>query len=126
MITKPCRSFPGVKPFTIMELRRENAERSGAGGRGGRASGAERRAGAGRAAAAGRPSRQRVGRRGGSAVAAGGRAAGQSLGRAAKDFLVLRYQPIPEMGFFHLPCMSFRALWCVPSPPATISFRCLS
>lgn len=46
-----------------------------------------------------------------------------SSGREANFRLVLLYHPIPEMGFFHRPFISFRALWCVSSPPATISFR---
>jgi len=50
----------------------------------------------------------------------------QSSGRAAKAFLVFIYHPIPDMGFFHLSCMLFRALLCVSSPPATISFKWLS
>src|SRR6266566_5202670 len=50
----------------------------------------------------------------------------QSSGRAAKSFFVFIYQPIPRMGFFHLPCIAFKALLCVSSPPATISFKCLS
>src|SRR5258705_8907794 len=50
----------------------------------------------------------------------------QSMGRAAKSFFVFIYHPIPFMGFFHLPCISFKALWCVSSPPATTSFKCLS
>jgi hypothetical protein len=50
----------------------------------------------------------------------------QSSGRAAKSRLVLRYHPIPEMGFFHLPFISFKALSCVSSPLATMSFRWLS
>jgi len=51
---------------------------------------------------------------------------GQSSGRAAKLRLVFLYQPIPEMGFFQRPFMSFKALSCASSPSATISFRCLS
>src|ERR1700716_2246162 len=50
----------------------------------------------------------------------------QSSGRAAKAFFVFIYHPMPDMGFFHLPCMLFRAPLCVSSPPATISFRWLS
>src|SRR2546422_11122823 len=50
----------------------------------------------------------------------------QSSGRAAKSFFVFRYHPIPRMGFFHLPCISFKAPLCVSSPMATISFKCLS
>jgi hypothetical protein len=50
----------------------------------------------------------------------------QSSGRAAKSRLVFLYHPIPEMGFFHRPFISFKALWCASSPPATISFRWLS
>jgi hypothetical protein len=46
-----------------------------------------------------------------------------SSGRAAKSRLVLRYHPIPEMGFLHLAFIAFKALSCVPSPPATASFR---
>src|ERR1700686_1969684 len=49
-----------------------------------------------------------------------------SSGRAAKVFFVFIYPPIPAMGFFHLPFIIFKALWCVSSPPATISFKCLS
>src|SRR3981081_3096463 len=30
------------------------------------------------------------------------------------------------MGCFHLPCIIFKAGSCVSSPPATISFKCLS
>ena len=43
-----------------------------------------------------------------------------------KAFFVFIYHPIPDMGFFHLPCMLFRASLCVSSPLATISFKCLS
>ena len=50
----------------------------------------------------------------------------QSSGRAAKAFFVLLYHPIPDTGCFHLSCMLSRALLCVSSPPATISFRWLS
>jgi len=50
----------------------------------------------------------------------------QSSGRAAKAFLVFIYHLIPDTGFLHLPCMLFRALLCVSSPFATISFKCLS
>src|SRR5712692_1514157 len=50
----------------------------------------------------------------------------QSSGRAAKDLLVFIYHPIPFMGFFHLPCIAFKALLCISSPPATISLRWLS
>ena len=49
-----------------------------------------------------------------------------SSGSAANAFLVFIYHPIPAMGFFHLPCIIFKALWCVSSPLATLSFRCLS
>ena len=52
--------------------------------------------------------------------------ADQSSGRAANAFLVFMYHRIPDTGFFHLPCMLFRALLCASSPPATISFRWLS
>lgn len=51
---------------------------------------------------------------------------GQSSGRAAKLRLVFLYHPIPDMGFFHRPFMSFKALSCASSPLVTISFRCLS
>src|SRR5437879_5745931 len=47
----------------------------------------------------------------------------QSSGRAAKSRLVLRYHPIPEMGFLHLPFIAFKALSCISSPFATTSFR---
>jgi len=50
----------------------------------------------------------------------------QSSGREAKAFLVFIYHLIPDTGFFHLPCILFRALLCVSSPLATISFRWLS
>jgi hypothetical protein len=50
----------------------------------------------------------------------------QSSGRAAKSFFVFLYHPIPDTGCFHLSCMLFRALLCVSSPFATISFRWLS
>src|ERR1017187_3326956 len=50
----------------------------------------------------------------------------QSSGRAAKSRLALLYHPIPAMGFFHLPFISFKALSCDSSPPATISFKWLS
>src|SRR6266851_5548389 len=50
----------------------------------------------------------------------------QSSGRAAKAFFVFKYHPIPDMGFFHRPFIIFKALWCVSSPFATTSFRCLS
>jgi hypothetical protein len=50
----------------------------------------------------------------------------QSSGRAAKSRLAFLYHPIPEMGCFHLPFISFKALSCVASPFATTSFRCLS
>ena len=49
-----------------------------------------------------------------------------SSGSAAKSRFALRYHPIPERGFFHLPCISVKASLCVSSPPATISFRWLS
>src|ERR1035438_8606326 len=41
-------------------------------------------------------------------------------------FFVFIYHPIPDTGCFHLSCMLFRALLCVSSPPATISFKWLS
>ena len=47
----------------------------------------------------------------------------QSSGRAAKSRFTFLYHPIPDMGFFHLPFMSFKALSCVSSPFSTISFR---
>jgi hypothetical protein len=50
----------------------------------------------------------------------------QSSGRAAKAFFVFMYHPIPDMGFFHLSFIIFKAILWVSSPPATISFRCLS
>jgi hypothetical protein len=50
----------------------------------------------------------------------------QSSGRAAKSRLVRLYHAIPDKGFFHLPCISFKAPLCVSSPLATISFRWLS
>src|SRR3984893_18280714 len=50
----------------------------------------------------------------------------QSSGRAAKSRLVFLYHAIPDKGCFHLPFIAFKALLCVSSPPATISFRCLS
>lgn len=50
----------------------------------------------------------------------------QSSGRAAKSRLVFLYHAIPDKGFFHLPFIPFKALLCVSSPPATISFKCLS
>jgi hypothetical protein len=50
----------------------------------------------------------------------------QSSGRAAKSRLAFLYHPNPETGFLHLPFISFKAGWCVSSPPATISFKCLS
>src|SRR5438270_11590837 len=50
----------------------------------------------------------------------------QSSGRAAKSRLAFRYHPIPDKGFFHLPCISLKAFLCVSSPPSTSSFRCLS
>ena len=50
----------------------------------------------------------------------------QSSGRAAKSFFVFLYHPIPDTGCFHLSCMLLRALLCVSSPLATISFRWLS
>jgi hypothetical protein len=50
----------------------------------------------------------------------------QSRGRAAKSRLVFLYHAIPDKGFFHLPCISLKALLCVSSPLATISFRWLS
>jgi hypothetical protein len=50
----------------------------------------------------------------------------QSSGRAAKSRLVFLYHAIPDTGFFHLPFISFKALSCVSSPPATISFKCVS
>jgi hypothetical protein len=50
----------------------------------------------------------------------------QSSARAAKSRLAFLYHPIPAMGCFHLPFIAFKALLCVSSPPATISFRCLS
>jgi hypothetical protein len=50
----------------------------------------------------------------------------QSSGRAAKSRLVFRYHPIPDKGFFHLPCISVKAPLCVSSPLTTISFRWLS
>ena len=50
----------------------------------------------------------------------------QSSGRAAKAFFVFLYHPIPDTGCFHLSCMLFRALLCVSSPPASLSFRWLS
>src|SRR5438093_13427420 len=53
----------------------------------------------------------------------GARRTDQSSGRSAKWRLAARYQPIPEMGCFHLPFISFRALACVSSPSATISLR---
>jgi hypothetical protein len=50
----------------------------------------------------------------------------QPSGRAAKSRLAFLYHPIPDMGCFHLPFISFKALWCVSSRPATISLKCLS
>src|SRR5665647_1351828 len=50
----------------------------------------------------------------------------QSSGRAAKSFFVFVYHLIPETGCLHLSCMLFRALLCVSSPLATISFKWLS
>src|SRR6266851_9651962 len=50
----------------------------------------------------------------------------QSSGRAAKAFFVFIYHPIPDMGFFHLPFIIFKALLCVSSPLATTSFKWLS
>jgi hypothetical protein len=50
----------------------------------------------------------------------------QSRARAAKSRLVFLYHAIPDKGFFHLPCISLKALLCVSSPLATISFRWLS
>src|SRR2546428_381842 len=52
--------------------------------------------------------------------------ADQSSGSAAKSRLAFLYHPIPDMGFFHLPFIAFKAPLCVSSPAATISFRCLS
>src|ERR1019366_9892027 len=45
----------------------------------------------------------------------------QPSGKAAKSRLVFLYHPIPLMGFFHRPFISFKALSCVVSPLATIS-----
>ena len=53
-----------------------------------------------------------------------GALAGQSSGAAAKLRLVFLYHPIPDMGFFHRPFMSFKALSCASLPVATISFGC--
>jgi hypothetical protein len=50
----------------------------------------------------------------------------QSSGRAAKSRLVFLYHAIPDNGFFHLPCISLKALLWVSSPLATISFKCAS
>jgi hypothetical protein len=50
----------------------------------------------------------------------------QSSGRAAKSRLAFLYHAIPDRGFFHLPCISLKALLCVSSPLATVSFRWLS
>ena len=50
---------------------------------------------------------------------------GQSSGRAAKSRLALRYHPIPEIGRFHLPFISFNAGSCASSPPATTVFEML-
>src|SRR6266849_9775529 len=50
----------------------------------------------------------------------------QSSGRAAKAFFVFIYHPIPDMGFFHLSFIIFKALLCFSSPLATISFKWLS
>src|SRR4051794_17814081 len=50
----------------------------------------------------------------------------QASGSPAKSRLTLRYHPSPAIGRFHLPFMSFRAGSCAPSPPSTISFKCLS
>jgi hypothetical protein len=58
--------------------------------------------------------------------AGGGVGTHQSSGRAAKSRLVFLYHAIPDKGFFHLPCISLKALLCASSPPATISFRWLS
>ena len=66
-----------------------------------------------------RPRRDLLGRR-------FGRRLDQSSGRAAKAFFVDLYQPMPEIGCFHLSCIFFRALSWVSSPPAVTSFRCLS
>ena len=52
--------------------------------------------------------------------------ADQSSGRAAKSRFVFLYHAIPDKGCFHLPFIPFKALLCVSSPPATVSFRCLS
>ena len=52
--------------------------------------------------------------------------ADQSSGRAAKSRFAFLYHPIPEIGFFHRPFMSFNALSCVLSPCSTASLRCLS
>jgi len=58
-----------------------------------------------------------------SGAANGTVAADQSSGRAAKSRLVFLYQAIPDKGCLHLPFMPFKALSCVSSPPATVSFR---
>ena len=50
----------------------------------------------------------------------------QSWGSAAKSRLVFRYHVMPEIGRFHRPFIAFKASACVPSPPATLSLRCLS
>src|SRR5665213_2676707 len=47
----------------------------------------------------------------------------QSSGSEAKSFLAVLYHPMPEMGCFHRPFISFRAGWCASSPPATTSFQ---
>jgi hypothetical protein len=48
---------------------------------------------------------------------------GQSSGRAPKSRLACLYHPIPEMGCFHRPFISFEAGWCSSSPPLAISLR---
>src|SRR5688572_23325081 len=50
----------------------------------------------------------------------------QSSGSFANSRLVFLYQPMPLMGCFHRPFMSFRAVSCDVSPAATASRRCWS
>ena len=48
---------------------------------------------------------------------------GQSSARAPKSRLACLYHPIPEMGCFHRPFISFAAGRCSSSPPFAISLR---